>query len=121
MNKREALQSILMQFQEQAGETPHVYFDPPESVKMVYPCFVYHYIGNGTLYSDGKPYLQSEEYSVRYITKKADPDLPKAIMQLPYVAFDSHYTADNLHHFMFMFRGEYGMVDPPLQLDRAGF
>lgn len=121
MNKREILQTVLEGFQETAGETPHVYFDPPESIKMTYPCFVYHFIGSDTLYANGKPYVNSEEYSVRYITKKADPDLPKAIMELPYVSFESHYTADNLHHFMFTFRGQYEKVEPRLVLDKTHF
>lgn len=118
---RETLQKILMRFQEEAGETPHVYFDPPESLKLVYPCFVYHFINSVDLYANNVVYLRSYEYSVRYITKKADPILPEAIMDLPYASFESHYTADNLHHFMFTFRGQFVKDEPRLVLDRLDF
>lgn len=121
MNKREILQSRLESFQRSAGETPHVYFEPPESVKMVYPCFVYHFLGTIDLYSNGDIYLQSEEYSVRYITKTPDPPLPKAIMDLPYASFESHYTAENLHHFMFTFRGQFERIEPRIVIDSSFF
>lgn len=121
MNKRVALQNLLTSFQTQAGETPHVYFDPPESVKMTYPCFVYHYIGNSDVKANDQVYLRSEEYTVRYITKKADPILPEAIMDLPYVTFENHYTSENLHHFMFTFRGQFGKSSPRLVLENTSF
>ena len=104
---RSTLQTILEEIQTAANETPHVYFEPPETVKMSYPCFVYHFTGYNNLGANDGKYLKSEEYAVRYITKKADPLIPKALVDLPHVSFDRHYVAENLHHFMFTFRGMY--------------
>lgn len=100
---RTTLQTVLEGFQTEVGEEPHVYFDPPETVKMKYPCFVYHFDGLVPFDADDVPYLHSEQYSVRYITKTADAVLPKLMRDLPKVSFDRHYTADNLHHHMFTF------------------
>ncbi len=119
--RREKLQGILENLQTQANETPHVYYDPPESLKLVYPCFVYHYVGQETLYSNDNPYLKSDEYTVTYITKKADPLLPEAIIELPYVQFSNHYTAENLHHFMFVFRSSFYNVEPRLEIQTDNF
>ena len=101
-----------------AGETPHVYFDPPELVKMVYPCFVYHFTGYQDKKASDKVYLTSEQYSVRYITKNADPLIPKALKELPHAVFDRHYTADNLHHFMFTFQSMYYYTPSGLDLSQ---
>ena len=61
-------------------------------------------------------YLESEVYTVRYITKKPDPEIPKALKKLPRVSFDTHYVAENLHHFMFTFRGMLQHKDTNLDL-----
>ena len=107
---------MLEEIQTAANETPHVYFEPPESVKMSYPCFVYHFTGYNAINADDGKYLKSEEYAVRYITKKADPPIPKAFEALPHVSFDTHYVAENLHHFMFTVRGMYQHHEPELDL-----
>lgn len=101
---RMTLQEILQNFQMEVDETPHVYFDPPETVKMSYPCFIYHFEGYEQLNGNDERYLESERYSVRYVTKTADALLPKLIRELPRVSFERHYTAENLHHYMFTFR-----------------
>ena len=104
MQMRMELQTLLEEIQTVANETPHVYFEPPESVKMVYPCFVYSFSGYSTVGADDAVYLESEEYNVTYITKKADPVIPKALKDLNHVTFDRRYVAENLHHFVFRFR-----------------
>lgn len=113
---RSTLQTILEEIQTTANETPHVYFEPPETVKMSYPCFVYHFTGYNSVNANDDDYLKSEEYAVRYITKKADPPIPKAVAALPHVTYDRHYVAENLHHFMFTFRGMLRHSDPELDI-----
>lgn len=71
---------------------------------MVYPCIVYHFVDNDIRYANNGNYLSSEQYSLTYITRKADPELPKVLMDYPRMVFERHYTAEELHHFMFTYR-----------------
>lgn len=112
---RATLQTTLEEFQKKVGETPHVYFDPPETVKMVYPCFVYHFVEYVDIFSNDELYLRFERYTVTYITKKADPELPRAMSALSGFEFDRHYTSDNLHHFMFVANSR--MYNQPPEVD----
>ena len=115
---RETLHEILAGFQEMVKETPHVYFQPPESVKMQYPCFVYHYAENPTRYADDKPYLHQDVYDVTYITREAEPMLPEAMKHLKNVSFNRRYVAENLNHFAFTFTSMLVWTPTDLELSK---
>ena len=104
-NDRLLLHEMLTAFQEAVGEEPHAYFQPPESVKMQYPCFVYHLANDETVHADDKPYLYREVYDVTYITRESEPVLPEAMKGLPNTRFSRRYTAENLNHFAFTVSG----------------
>ena len=99
-----ALQNTLEEFQKKLGEDPHVYYQPPESVKLVYPCFVYSFDDVITFYANDNPYLRYYIYTATYITKQVDPQMVKSLMELKYFKYDTHYTADNLHHYAFIIK-----------------
>ena len=102
---RELIHEMLTGFQEAVGEEPHAYFQPPESVTMSYPCFVYHESAQPVLSANDKPYLAYRVYEVVYITRDPEPDLPEAMKGLKNVHFDRRYTAENLNHFAFTISG----------------
>ena len=110
---------MLEGFQEAAGETPHVYYQPPENLKIVYPCFVYSDSDVEVLYANDMPYLQYQEYVVTYMTRKASPPLVDAILRLPRVRFDRHYTSENIHHYAFVMRTKLADPDPAVDLTEA--
>ena len=103
--QREILHAMLTGFQEAVGEEPHAYFQPPESVKMHYPCFVYHLANVDVIHGDDQPYLTRNVYDVTYITREAEPVLPEAMRGLPNVRFSRRYSAENLNHFAFTITG----------------
>ena len=77
----------------------NVYFQPPESIKMKYPCIVYQRSTGDTLYADNKPYRFTMRYSLTLIDK--DPDSPfvdKIAMAFPMCRHNRHFTVDNLNH-----------------------
>lgn len=82
-------------------DTDHVYFQPPPSVKMVYPCIVYSrdYLHNE--YADDRPYSQTKRYLVTVIDRDPDSEIPDQIAKLPLCVYDRFYTADNLNHDVF--------------------
>ena len=78
--------------------TPHVYFQPPPTIQMVYPCIVYHRDYATTDFSDNKPYGYHKRYLVVVIDKDPDSTIPEKVAALPKCIFDRFYTVDNLNH-----------------------
>lgn len=96
--RRERLQATL----ESILGNRNVYFQPPASISLSYPCIVYSYDGDNERHADDGTYLRHDRYSLTLITKNAFPDeIMKKIDSMPYVRFDRHYEADNLHHFSY--------------------
>ena len=82
-------------------ENDHCYFQPPESVKLKYPCIIYERSRFENRPADDIPYLTYKGYTLTVIYKNPDSDLPDKIESLPMCSFDRHYTADNLNHDIF--------------------
>jgi hypothetical protein len=76
----------------------NVYFQPPSTVKMQYPCIVYKRSQIDTTYANDKPYNRRTRYSVTIIDPDPDSLIPDKVGKLPLSNFDRHFTADNLNH-----------------------
>lgn len=76
----------------------HVYFQPPPSIQMRYPCIVYKRNDEDTEFADGRPYKKMRRYQVTSIDRDPDSDIPRKISDLPMCVFDRYYPADNLNH-----------------------
>lgn len=77
----------------------NVYFQPPENIKMEYPCLVYSRRTGDSRYANNRTYKFSQTYDVTYISK--DPDdgfVDKFLFSMPASRYDRHYTSNNLHH-----------------------
>lgn len=79
----------------------HVYFQPPSSVKMVYPAIVYSRNSIGNDFANDLVYKQSLGYTVTVIDEDPDSNIVKQISKLPMCRFDRHFTSDNLNHDVF--------------------
>ena len=90
----EALESLL--------GNDHVYFQPPESLKMEYPCIRYKRDTGYTRYANDMPYNFKTRYSITYITRDPDdPFVEKLAYAFPTIEHDRFYTMDNLNHDVF--------------------
>ena len=96
-NDRLALHEILCE----ALGSRNVYFQPPESIKMQYPCIVYKRSTGDTQFANDNPYTFRVRYQVTYIDKNPDSDVLEKIADLPMCTYDRHYTSDNLNHDIF--------------------
>ena len=94
--RREELHKIL------TAITNHVYFQPPENVKIEYPCIIYRRSTANTQHADNKPYVFARFYQLTIIDKDPDSELVAKVAQLPTAAFDRHYTFENLNHDVFV-------------------
>lgn len=82
--------------------TRNVYFQPPASVKLKYPCIVYKIASRNDLKADDIRYRGMIRYEVTFITRDPDSETPEEMMEhFHYIAHDRNYPADNLHHDVF--------------------
>lgn len=81
--------------------TRNVYFQPPESIKMQYPCIVYKRSSINTRFADDELYMRKKRYTVTVIDKNPDSEIPDKVASIPMCTFDRHFTSDNLNHDVF--------------------
>lgn len=98
MKTWEQLRDIL---QEIMGSNP-VYFQPPENLKMTYPCIRFERNDALSRHADNIAYFKAKRYSVTLITKNADNDYYiDKILDLPMCNFEREFRTDGLVHELF--------------------
>lgn len=80
---------------------PNVYFQPPASVQMDYPCIVYKRDNADTQFASNKPYVYFKRYMVTVIDRDPDSDIPDMVAQQPMCLLNRNYAANGLHHDVF--------------------
>lgn len=94
MGQRLDLQTIL----EAVVGSRNVYFQPPASVTMQYPCIVYERNADDAKFAGDTLYSHKKRYQVSVIDKNPDSLIPDKVLCLPLCAFNRHFTKDNLNH-----------------------
>ena len=79
----------------------HVYFQPAESVKLVYPCIVYKMSRVEINHANNGPYKHQEVFQITAIDRNPDSEIPKKIAFLPKVGWNTQFVKDNLYHTVF--------------------
>lgn len=97
MGSRLELQNIL----EGILGSNHVYFQPPSTFQMLYPCIVYERSGITTMFANNLPYFHAKKYKVTVIDFNPDSPIPDAISELPRCRFSTSFKADDLNHDVF--------------------
>lgn len=94
MNRRKELNKIL----QNSIEGGHVYFQPPENIKMEYPCIRYSVDSIDKLHADNTAYNKTVRYQIIVIDRKPNNNAIEKILDLPMSSFNRHYISDNLNH-----------------------
>lgn len=76
----------------------NVYFQPPASLKLVYPCIVYSRNTYDSVFANNDSYLRRTRYSIVLIDKNPDSQFAEPIADIPYCKHTRNYIADNLNH-----------------------
>lgn len=79
----------------------NLYFQPPASILMKFPCIVYELNTADTQFANDLPYIYTKRYKVTVIDENPDSKIPDEVAKLPMCTFDRFYTSDNLNHFAF--------------------
>lgn len=80
----------------------NVYHNPPENLKMVYPCIRYELDKILNNSADNTHFITNARYELTYITY--DPDDPKVdelLDSLPHCRYDRHNVYQGLHHHVY--------------------
>lgn len=94
LQRRLKLQALL----ESILGSNRVYFQPPPSIKLVYPCIVYQRDSLYSRFADNEPYAMRKRYMVTVIDQDPDSDIPDRVAKLPLSSFSRHFASDNLNH-----------------------
>jgi hypothetical protein len=97
MGTRLELQTLL----ESILGSGNVYFQPPETIKMNYPCIIYKRNKDNTDFADNKPYNHTKRYSVTVVDRNPDSLVPDKIAMLPMCLFDRHLQVNGLNHYIY--------------------
>lgn len=79
----------------------NVYYQPPNNVKMTYPCIVYSWDGTIVEFADNGGYFRRKSYQVTVIDQDPDSRIPDLVEALPYCSMSTTMVVDNLHQFTF--------------------
>ena len=79
----------------------NVYFQPPATVKMNYPCIRYALSGVSQEQADDLNYKRTNRYEITVIDRDPDNGVYNQILShFRMCSFDRPYTADNLNHWV---------------------
>ena len=100
-NQRKIRRVELQRKLEEILGSTNVYFQPPENVKLKFPCIIYEVGAGLRTPADNIKYLYNQGYSVTFITKDPDSDIPDKILDLPYCSPERQFKNENLYHWVF--------------------
>lgn len=81
--------------------TPNVYFQPPPTIKLMYPCIVYNRDTADTKFANNIPYEHTKRYSITVIDPNPDSIIPDKVAEMPMSVFSRFFTVDTLNHDVF--------------------
>lgn len=94
MPSRDELQGKL----EELLMSEHVYYNPPATLKMEYPCIRYSRKDIESRFANNAAYSLLKCYELIVIAKEKDHPVVEELLALPYCTYDRHYKSDNLNH-----------------------
>lgn len=79
----------------------NVYYQPPESLKLHYPCIIYSLTGIDNTFANDGIYLQKRQYEIVVVSFDPDTEISDKMSKFPYTSYSRHYNSDNLNHDVF--------------------
>ena len=93
---------ILLGTDQFHGDKTRCWFQPPESIKMEYPCIVYKREKPDVLRANNRLYHRTNHYGLTYMTfDPDDPLIEKIEDHFPMCSLERGYTHDGLNHYYY--------------------
>lgn len=86
---------------EEILSSTNVYYQPPESIKLNYPCILYSLADIDQIHADNLDYLQTRRYELILIDEDPDSEYVDSILHMQTSRFDRSYATSGLNHFVF--------------------
>ena len=86
------------------NNTKNVYYDPPTSIQMKFPCFRFNMNNTDVKFADNFAYLRTKRWTVTYITRDVediDPVVKGMLDTFKYCSQETQFKSDNLQHVVF--------------------
>lgn len=97
LNRRLVLHQELVSI---LGKT-NVYYQPPESIKLEYPCIIYSRSNIKSTFANNDIYKQDDSYEVIVLDKNPDSEIVDKISKFNNAKFNRHYVSNNINHDVF--------------------
>lgn len=81
----------------------NVYFQPPENLKLNYPCIIYERSNIGNIDANNNVYLQNYTYKIVAVYKDPDSKIPQDLSKQVRCRFVRHYATNGLNHDIFSY------------------
>jgi hypothetical protein len=78
-----------------------VYFQPPKSIRLQYPCIIYTVSDLRSVHADNMPFQTSMGYNVTVVDRNPDSPVAMAVSAIQSSRFVRNFVSDNLNHFVF--------------------
>lgn len=96
LSRRKKLHKI---FEDVMRDRGRVYFQPPESARLSYPCSIYKLEAIPKKKADNRNYAGWEKYSMIIVDRDPDSTIAEDMLRaIPTSSFDRRFVADNLYH-----------------------
>lgn len=89
------------EFLEKVSGISNLYFQPPETVKLKYPCIEYERSGISKRFANNGVYIRKDEYKVTVIDYDPDSEIAERFNNHPRFEFATHYAKSGLNHYVY--------------------
>lgn len=79
----------------------NVYYQPPESIKLKYPCIIYELSSIKKTSANNHSYINNRAYQITLIDEDPESEFVDPILELETCRFDSAFATDGLNHYVF--------------------
>ena len=80
----------------------NVYYQPPASMHLKYPCIVYKKRAMDSQYADNIAYIHKQSYTITVIDTNPDSELDDRMAEFPLTRSESSFCSGNLYHDVFV-------------------
>lgn len=79
----------------------HVYYNPPETIKLRYPCIIYNPTNKQTLMADNDTYRSINQYQLTIIDRNPDSEIvDNVINAFQYCTMERWFVYDELNQWV---------------------
>lgn len=79
----------------------NVYYQPPESLRIVYPAIVYAKDAIQRELANDAGYIRDDRYMVTFIARNVDDEVIDKLLEFPHISYNRRYATEGLYHDVF--------------------